>query len=499
MSNSGGTGLNVSFEALFALHPDAVFVMDADGVVQYENPAASGLLDDPARSRADPRRHYRHAIRSDEFEMFQYYFQRAVVHGETRSFDMALLPRLGGGPREVRVQLVPLDGGDRRAAGVAVYMRASGAAAGGTAPETALDSIGASFIESHSDPILVLDRSAKIVLSNASFSKLLGWRKDQLEGFHILQCPSIPPYLVSQMNEFVTRVFAGGDDEATMETIRMTDQGREYQMLLTLTPVRDRAGFARYWAVHLRDITKRKMLEEQLRQIELEQSVAQELRELEHLKTVSQLAASISHEVRNPLTVTRGFMQLLRGSALDEEKRLRYFDLSLEELDRAERIITDYLTFAKPAFEHPERLELGAELERIVQVILPFAGMANIAVNLVPCSEKLFVHGEGKKLHQALVNVLKNGIEATPAGGNITVRLERREGRSLLIVEDTGKGMGKEQLGKLGTPYYTTKDKGTGLGTMVAFSIFRAMQAEVNVESEPGRGTRIVLSFPAAE
>ncbi|HZG78471.1 MAG TPA: PAS domain S-box protein [Paenibacillus sp.] len=497
MSNSEGMGLNESLNAIFALHPDAVFVTDADGVILYANPAANELLDEPSRSQADlRRRHYRHAIRSDEFEMFQYYFQRAVVHGETQTFDMSIRLRRGGGAREVRVQFVPLGGG--RSAGVTVYIQPIAESMNESAPTTALDSIGASFIESHSDPILVLDRNATIALSNASFSKLLGWRKDQLEGFHILQCPSIPPYLVSQMNEFVTRVFAaGGDETATMETIRITDQGQEYQMLLTLTPVRDRAGYARYWAVHLRDITKRKMLEEQLKRIELEKAVEQELRELEHLKTVSQLAASISHEVRNPLTVTRGFMQILKDTAMEEEKRRRYFELSLEELDRAERIITDYLTFAKPAFQHTEKLELNAELHRIVQVILPYASMENIAVEIVPCGEELFVYGEGQKLHQALINVLKNGIEATSAGGKLTVRLERREGRPVLTVEDTGKGMNEEQLSKLGTPYYTTKDKGTGLGTMVAFSIFRAMHADIQVESETGRGTRIALSFPS--
>ena len=488
----------VNYEALFARHPDAVFVINADGYIVYANPSAHELSDGDERSPTDPVRHVRQAVRSDEIEMFHYYFQRAIAHGEPRRFEMAIRRSRGGGAREVRVQLVPL-GGEGRGTGALVFMQTADAARNEPEPESALDAIGASFIESHSDPILLLDRNATIALSNGAFSKLLGWRKDQLEGFHILQCPSIPPYLVSQMNDFVTRVFeSGGESASTMETIRITDQGQEYQMLLTLTPVRDRAGLVRYWAVHLRDITKRKLLEEQLKRIELEQALAHELRELEHLKTVSQLAASISHEVRNPLTVTRGFMQILKDAALSEDKRRLYFDMSLEELDRAERIITDYLTFAKPAIEHAERLELNAELYRIVQVILPFASMENISVEISPSDEELFVQGEGKKLHQALINVIKNGIEATPSGGRLTIRLRRADGRCVLSVEDTGKGMDEDQLRKLGTPYYTTKDKGTGLGTMVAFSIFRAMGADIAVDSVPGRGTRFTLSFPTA-
>ncbi|WP_309121904.1 PAS domain S-box protein [Paenibacillus sp.] len=485
----------MSYEVLFERHPDAVIVMDAEGYIAYANPTARELLGEEHRRVQRPQ--YRHALRSGEFEMFHYYFQQAVERGEARAFEMGVVPGRGGGSQAMRVRMAPhVDEG--RTIGVSVYMTPAETRDDEPRKGSALDVIGASFIESHSDPILVLDQNATIALANGSFSKLLGWRKDQLEGFHILQCPSIPPYLVTQMNDFVTRVFAGGGDEgATMETIRVTDQGKEYQMLLTLTPVRDRIGRVRYWAVHLRDITKRKFLEEQLKRIELEQAVEQELRELEHLKTVSQLAASISHEVRNPLTVTRGFLQMLKDTALGEEKRRQYFDLSLEELDRAERIITDYLTFAKPALEHAEPLELNGELQRIVQVILPFASMENIVVEVLPSAEALFVRGEGNRLHQALINVMKNGIEATPAGGKLTIRLQRVDGRPVLTIEDSGKGMDEEQLKQLGTPYYTTKAKGTGLGTMVAFSILRAMEADIKVDSVPGRGTRFILSFPA--
>ena len=483
----------ITFEQLLKRNPDAVFVTSPDGAIVYANPAADELLGEVSAGVGHA--HFRDVLRSEQFEMLRYYFGRVVERGEAHVFDMEVRSGRTGAPVELHVQLVPL--GDERPSFVSFCLRIAADREERANPK-ALDAIGASFIESHSDPILVLDRNATIALSNGSFSKLLGWRKDQLEGFHILQCPSIPPYLVPQMQEFVARVFAGGGDEtATMETIRVTDRGKEYQMLLTLTPVRDRAGIVRYWAVHLRDITKRKLLEERLKQLEFEQALEHELRELEHLKTVSQLAASISHEVRNPLTVTRGFMQMLKDSSLDEEKKRRYFALSLEELDRAERIITDFLTFARPSFEQPERLELQAELKRIVEVIMPYASMENIAVELAaPSEQRLIVFGEGKKLHQALINMMKNGIEATEAGGMLSIRLESINGRPVLKLEDTGRGMDEEQLRKLGTPYYTTKAKGTGLGTMVAFSILKAMRAEIEIDSVPGRGTRITVTFP---
>jgi len=487
--------MRFNYGALFDRHPDAVLVVEASGIIVYSNPAAHGLLSFPPP--AEEVLHYWQALQSDEMEMFRYYFRRAIAEGEVRAFDWSI--RAGDlKNRELRVQLVPYEEGNALV-GATIYLAAADRRADGAAePPLVLDTIGASFIESHTDPILLLDPSLNIVLANPAFSRLLGWRKNQLEGFHILQCPSIPTYLVPQMKEFCERAVATeGKEEATMETIRVTDGGKEYRMLLSITPIRDRFSCIRHWAVHLRDITEKKLLEERLRTIEIEQAIEKELSELEHLKTVSQLAASISHEVRNPLTVTRGFMQILKDTSLTEEKRRKYFELSLEELDRAERIITDYLTFARPSLKDVELLELNRETERIIQVIHPYASMENIALEAIMAEEALTVVGDSKKLHQAMINILKNAIEASEPGGSVSIRLERRDGKAVVIVEDRGKGMDEEHVRKLGTPYYTTKHKGTGLGTMVAFSIFKAMQAEVTVNSAVGQGTRFVIAFPA--
>ena len=118
-------------------------------------------------------------------------------------------------------------------------------------------------------------------------------------------------------------------------------------------------------SVILRDVTETKKLQD-------------EMKKLGELKTVSQMAASISHEVRNPLTVVKGFNQLLRNHDLTEEQKDLYIQLSLEELNRAESIIADYLTFAKPSLEHLEPLDLNKEIDYIVQVLNPYATMSNI-------------------------------------------------------------------------------------------------------------------------
>ncbi len=224
-------------------------------------------------------------------------------------------------------------------------------------------------------------------------------------------------------------------------------------------------------------------------------AILHELRKLEKLKIVSEIAASISHEVRNPLTVTRGFIQLLKDPDLTKEKKNEYIKISLEELDRAERIITDYLTFAKPSLENVELLELNEELAYVIKVITPYATMKDVDIQMKQTKD-IQILGERQRLHQCLINIAKNGIEAMESGGQLSIELSDSDKTAVITISDTGVGMNEEQLNRLGTPYYSTKEKGTGLGTMVVYSIVKAMEGNIEVASELGKGTRFSISLP---
>ncbi|MFC5713615.1 ATP-binding protein [Thalassorhabdus alkalitolerans] len=229
-----------------------------------------------------------------------------------------------------------------------------------------------------------------------------------------------------------------------------------------------------------------------------DKALEKELRKLEKLKTVSEIAASISHEVRNPLTVTKGFIQLLRDSDITEDTKQYYITFALEELNRAERTISDYLTFAKPTIEDVTILNINKEIQYILKVVSPFASMNNVKIEVKKTGE-VHVAGEGEKFHQCLINVIKNGIESMPEGGKITISIRREEQIGVIQVEDTGSGMNDEQIERLGTPFYTTKDKGTGLGTMVVYSIIKAMNGEIKVKSEVNKGTSFTIYLPIVE
>lgn len=221
----------------------------------------------------------------------------------------------------------------------------------------------------------------------------------------------------------------------------------------------------------------------------------QRLVKAEKLDAVEQMGAAISHEIRNPLTSAMGFLQLLEDDLLQVEKRNQYLAIIKEELESAEKVIQDYLTFSKPTLESIEVLEVQEELNKILKLLQPSANRNSVKV-ISDYSSINFIEGDRQKFHQCFVNVVKNAIESMPNGGDLSITTFANPSHVTIIIKDTGVGMTKEQTERLGEPYYSTKgDKGTGLGVMVAHSIVKAMKGTVHVKSKVGVGSIFTFSF----
>jgi two-component system sporulation sensor kinase B len=230
-----------------------------------------------------------------------------------------------------------------------------------------------------------------------------------------------------------------------------------------------------------------------LRSVEMRQHLIK----AEKLKAVEQMGAAISHEIRNPLTAASGFVQLLEDDYLPRHKRKEYLSIVKEELTSAERVIRDYLTFAKPSIDRFEELNVKNELRQIINIVQPLANQNSVEI-VTDFSVIGFIRGERQKFRQCFVNVLKNAIESMPNGGYLSVTTEFKQNCVTIEVKDTGIGMTKEQLERLGEPFYSTKGKnGTGLGMMVVHSITRAMHGTILVESKSGIGTTFHFKFPS--
>ncbi|MDM5284410.1 sensor histidine kinase [Peribacillus frigoritolerans] len=224
--------------------------------------------------------------------------------------------------------------------------------------------------------------------------------------------------------------------------------------------------------------------------------VLEKLVKAEKLQIVSHLAASISHEVRNPLTVTRGYIQML-SEDVSSHTKTRYANIALKELDRATDVINDYLTFAAISPENTERLRVSEEIQHVVNSIKPLADNNGTELKLSLFEDgAYYIMGERKKFQQSLFNILKNGIESMDHDGKIYVHLIHAASTVQIKIQDQGIGMTQEQIYRLGEPYFTTKNKGTGLGMMVSFSVIKSMDGTVQVSSVQGKGTCFSINLP---
>lgn len=223
----------------------------------------------------------------------------------------------------------------------------------------------------------------------------------------------------------------------------------------------------------------------------------EEVEKSEKLRIVSDMAASVAHEIRNPLTAVRGFIHLLGASNVQADKREFYKGICFSELDRAEHIISDYLSLAKTDPDSMEIININAEVNYLSNILMTYANLNNVTIHVSLAKDiSLSTMGDRSKFRQALINIGKNAIESMPEGGTLTLKTGRLGDKATVCICDTGSGMTTDQLKRLGTPYYSTKEKGTGLGTMISFSIIKKMDGSIDIKSEVGKGTEFTLAFP---
>jgi two-component system, sporulation sensor kinase B len=222
----------------------------------------------------------------------------------------------------------------------------------------------------------------------------------------------------------------------------------------------------------------------------------EQVQQSERLKTTGQLAAAVAHEIRNPLTVVKGFLQLYKKEESFNEKVKRNFDLMIDELDAAEHVISHFLTIAKPDKEVKlGQIDVKDALQSVADLLNSYGLLNDNKIDLY-VEDNCYIAINLIEFKQLTINLVKNAIEASSHGSAITVIGKKVKNSVEIRIVDGGLGMSESEIKDLGTPFYSLKTKGTGLGLMICFNIVEKYNGTIEFESVKGNGTTVIIRFP---
>lgn len=231
-----------------------------------------------------------------------------------------------------------------------------------------------------------------------------------------------------------------------------------------------------------RDITERLKTEELLRKSE-------------KLAVVGHLATAIAHEVNNPLTAMKGFIQLLKST--ENESHQRYIDLVLSEINRIEGITNEFMAVAKPQAVKVQPNDMYRIIEQVILLFQSQVNTNNVQIRTEFESGIPFIPFERNQLKQVFINILKNAIESMALGGDVFIQVKKSSEHQVCVsIIDQGGGIPKERMPYLGEPFYSIKEQGIGLGLMICYKIIEAHGGEICIESEVGKGTKVDVLLP---
>ncbi|WP_373233203.1 nitrogen regulation protein NR(II) [Cohnella sp.] len=236
-----------------------------------------------------------------------------------------------------------------------------------------------------------------------------------------------------------------------------------------------------------RDVSHLIMLEEQIRRSD-------------RLKTIGQIAAGTAHEIRNPLTAIKGFMQLLSKTLAERDmsKEQEYVGIVLSEIERVNDLVSDFLLLSKPKKMKRMAIRIDVVLQEILPIIRNEAHLHNVIIQYYPNQESLPILVDKELLKQVFLNLGKNAIEAMEGGGTLIIREQSQPdqaGKIAVEISDTGMGIPASELEKVFDPFFTTKPQGTGLGLSVCQRIVHDLGGSIEVASDKN-GSRFTVRLP---
>jgi len=324
------------------------------------------------------------------------------------------------------------------------------------------------------DCVAVMGLDGRMLEVNRKFEELHGWKSEEIAGGIM---PMVPEQAKPEVFGWFDRI-AQGQDISGLDITLLRRDGSSFCANVSLFPLKDEDGSVVALVGIGRDVSDKKKAEELLRKSE-------------KLSVAGELAAGIAHEIRNPLTSLKGFMQLLKA------QNTKYIDIMLSELERINNIVNEFMSMARPHSMKFVKVNLGKLLAEIVAFMQPQALLHKAEITLRMESLPIKFLCEPNQIKQLLINIIKNAMESMPNGGEVEVCVRSDEDGTVRIqVYDQGVGIPEGEIDRLGEPFFTLKENGTGLGLAVCYRIVEAHNGALTFRSRVNEGTMVEMAFP---
>ncbi|MEC1178698.1 PAS domain S-box protein [Metasolibacillus meyeri] len=333
------------------------------------------------------------------------------------------------------------------------------------------------FFNHAEDAMAVFDLNNKIIEVNAAFEKMYGWTREECLG----QSPQLvaPENAEAAQNRFLKLL--QGERFHLLETKDMRKDGSVFDAQISLSPIYNSDGDMLAVSVISRDISYLK---------ENERLTLQS----EKLKLAGEIAAGVTHEIRNPMTVISGFVQMMNEDP--QSPYHTYTNIIQSEIERIDLIISEFLVLSKPLAEQKNRLNLSEIIQDIILFFEFQLEQRQIQLIQQLSEETLFIYGNTNQIKQVFINIVKNAIEAIDQNGTITLISCHDHHFAYIEIADTGEGIPNHLIDYVFEPFYTTKTTGTGLGMMISNKIICEHGGTIHLHSEEHVGTAITLKIP---
>jgi two-component system, NtrC family, sensor histidine kinase PilS len=336
------------------------------------------------------------------------------------------------------------------------------------------------IVESIRSGVVTTDLQGRIFTFNAAAEEITGYDEKDVRG----QGASV---FFGELTDHIANSINASDKRVTsprFEADCLTAEGMRLRLGFSLSPLSAESGETTGMVITFQDLTHIRALEETSRR-------------QDQLAAIGRMAASIAHEIRNPLAAMRGSIQMLRHEMQDKPAQAELMEIILRESDRLNRIITDFLNYARPRSASHATVDIG-ELLRQTFTLLRYSPEINerqsVEENVI--DGPLTADADAEQLQQVFWNLARNALQSMPDGGTLRAQVSRNSNNRLSITfADSGRGMSPKQVEHLFEPFSSTTG-GTGLGLSIVYQIIREHGGTINIRSREGQGTTITIELP---